>query len=124
MKHAPPRGSRCFPRDSTGSISGKRGWAFDIANLQGRSDLTRPVCAHEAPLTSCALSLIFGAMAINPLGDLASEPIVCDRVPATHNALRNVPRTWVEQASKANDVIMKRHSDNGGHEIGNESTVA
>jgi len=30
----------------------------------------------------------------------------------------------VEQASKANDVIMKGHSDNGEHEIGNESTVA
>jgi hypothetical protein len=48
MKHAPLRGLRCFPRESTGSMSGKCGWAFDMANLSGRSDLTRPVCADMA----------------------------------------------------------------------------
>jgi hypothetical protein len=48
MKHAPLRGLRCLPRESTGSMSGKCGWAFDMANLPGRSDLTRPVCADTA----------------------------------------------------------------------------
>ena len=55
MKHAPLRGLRCFPRESTGSMSGKCGWAFGIvnlpdglANLLGRWDVTRPVCADTA----------------------------------------------------------------------------
>jgi hypothetical protein len=48
MKHAPLRGLRCFPRESTGRMSGKCGWAFDMANLPGRSDVTRPVCADTA----------------------------------------------------------------------------
>ena len=48
MKHAPLRGLRCFPRESTGSMSGKCGWAFDMANLPGRLDVTRPVCADAA----------------------------------------------------------------------------
>src|SRR4029453_4645326 len=52
MKHAPLRGLRCFPGESTGSMSGKCGWAFDIANLPGRSDVTRPVCADTAPTAS------------------------------------------------------------------------
>ena len=52
MKHAPLRGLRCFPRESTGSMSGKCGWAFDMANLPGRSDVTRPVCADTALATS------------------------------------------------------------------------
>jgi hypothetical protein len=45
MKHAPLRGLRCFPGESTGSTSGRCGWAFDMAILPGRSDVTRPVCA-------------------------------------------------------------------------------
>ena len=48
MKQAPLWGLRCFPRDSTGSMSGKCGRAFDIANLPGLSDVTRPVCADTA----------------------------------------------------------------------------
>jgi hypothetical protein len=48
MKHAPLRGLRCFPGESTGSTSGKCGWAFDRANLPGRLDLIRPVCADPA----------------------------------------------------------------------------
>jgi hypothetical protein len=51
MKHAPLRGLRCFPRESTGSMSGKCGWAFDMANLPGRSDVTRPVCADTTLAT-------------------------------------------------------------------------
>jgi hypothetical protein len=48
MKHAPLRGLRCFPRESTGSMSGDCDWAFDMANLLGRSEVTPPVCAHPA----------------------------------------------------------------------------
>ena len=53
MKHAPLRGLRCLPRESTGSISGACGWAFDLANLPGRLDVTRPVCADTALRPTC-----------------------------------------------------------------------
>lgn len=55
MKHAPLRGLRCFPRESTGSMSGKCGWVFDMANLPERSDVTRPVCADTALAASVRL---------------------------------------------------------------------
>src|SRR5215212_6594873 len=48
MKHAPLRGLRCFPCESTGSRSGKCGWAFHMANLPGPLDVIRPVCADTA----------------------------------------------------------------------------
>ena len=53
MKHAPLRGLRCFPRESTGSRSGKCGWAFDMANLPGLSDIIRPVCVDTALAPAC-----------------------------------------------------------------------
>jgi hypothetical protein len=36
-------------------MSGRCGWAFDTANLPGRSDVTRPVCADTALAASMRL---------------------------------------------------------------------
>jgi hypothetical protein len=61
MKQAPLRGLRCFPRESTGSMSGKCGWAFDMANLpdgltgHNQSAPIRPwppACAGSAALSA------------------------------------------------------------------------
>jgi hypothetical protein len=60
MKQAPLRGLRCFPRESTGSMSGSCGWAFPHSKspetVRGHTTSLRrygpgpPACAERTTL--------------------------------------------------------------------------